>query len=74
MCASVCVYVCVCGVCMQGESQILCVVFPKVFVRSLLIEHIQLHSRLFSFLSQRGRAEITREPVYLGGRVRQRGK
>lgn len=40
-----------------------CILHPTVFVGSLLIEHVQLHSRLFSFLSRQGRGEITGEPV-----------
>lgn len=52
MCASV-----------QEESGILRIFVLKVFVRSVVIEHIQLHSRLFFFLAQRERAQISREPV-----------
>ena len=34
-----------------GREWILFIFFPKVSVRSVLIEHIQLHSRLLFFLS-----------------------
>lgn len=57
-------------------AQILRILCAKVFVRSVLIEHIQLHSRLFPFLSQQGTDKITREPFPVrreGERTKRRG-
>lgn len=48
-------------VCVRNKR--LCVLLAKVFVRSPLIELMELYPHLFSFPSQWGKGEITRELV-----------